>query len=120
MTSLPVWWGRALRPGRQETGIGCRLKFDESQFGAERRHEDLIFISEEHQQEAGGGGGVNEGGGSPTQSSTLTVEIVTGVETGVTGVKMTAVVNSGCSSSDQQVAPLRPTPSCFTRWPDVG
>lgn len=70
MTSCLV--GQVLRPGQQETGSSCRLKFDESQFGAERRHKDLIFISEEHQQEAEGRGEEEEG--SLTQSSSLTVK----------------------------------------------
>lgn len=67
-----------MRPGRQETGSGCRLKFDESQFGAERRHKDLIFISEEHQQEAERGAG--GGGGVADTKFQFDSEIVTGLK----------------------------------------
>lgn len=64
-TSLPVCWGGV---SQQETGSGHCSKFDESQFGAEQRHENLIFISGEHQQETGSGPGsegkgVERGGG---------------------------------------------------------
>lgn len=81
-------------PGQQETGSCCHLNFDESQFGAERRHKDLIFISEEHQQETEKGG-VRRRGPVKFQFGR---EIVTEFETGVTGVGSTVMSTVGVAA----------------------
>lgn len=105
---------------QQETGSSCCSKFDESQFGAEQRHENLIFISEEHQQETGKGLG-SKGGGSGkrrwSEEARVKLEELRIQEfqidsITISGLKLESLVSTGlgCSSSGQQVAALRPTP----------